>query len=43
VSSIEVKGSQEMESERGLIGCEAKMLLQDLFEDLCLIDADRFG
>jgi hypothetical protein len=24
VSSIEVEGSQEMESERGLIGCEAK-------------------
>jgi hypothetical protein len=42
MSSIEVEGSQEMESERGLISCKAEMLLQDLFEDSCLIDADQF-
>jgi hypothetical protein len=40
MSLIEVKGSQKMESERGLIGCKAKTLLQDLFENLCLIDAN---
>jgi hypothetical protein len=44
VSSIEVEGSWEIESERDLIGCEAKTLLQDLFKDSCfdhaLIDAD---
>jgi hypothetical protein len=31
-----------MESERHLIGCEARSLLQDLFQDLCLIDVDQF-
>jgi hypothetical protein len=43
VSLIEVKGSWEMESERGLICFEAETLLRDLLKGLCLIDANWFG